>query len=281
MRGHACFRSGRRCGRGGRGGWAGLAGLNTLLGCSCTDGIVQGAPVGWLQVLERLVVRERRGVLELSDGSGRLSGLGKGQHRGTGTDTCDPQQSGFLHGWNTSDGPSGTLGNASHAGRASPCQPAGAGWAGSEGSGRAVLAFRLKVGGRRVERGEHDRSNRHGIRCRRQFRHHRCCVTSAGADVAAVTLRIAVRAAGVLVCMPLAGMRGASVSMVVPVHAMVRVAHSRGELTRLTRFCAKHGRSHRTPEREQHANQQQNEDAKKSHGQKTSRRWSSPFVKKH
>lgn len=106
-------------------------------------------------------------------------------------------------------------------------------------------------------------------------------MTSTGTDVAAVTLRIAAGAAGVLVCVPLAGMRDASVSMVVPVHTMVRVAHCRGELTRLTRFCAKHGRSHRTPEGEQHANQQQNEDAKKSHGQKNSRRWSSPYVKRH
>ena len=48
-------------------------------------------------------------------------------------------------------------------------------------------------------------------------------------------------------------------------NAMVRVADFGRDFIRLSRFCTKHGRGHRTPEGEQHANKQQNEDAKKSH----------------
>jgi hypothetical protein len=79
--------------------------------------------------------------------------------------------------------------------------------------------------------------------------------------VAAVTLGSIVGSGHAFVCVPLVCVGG----NVVAVHAMVRMADCGGELTRLARFCTKHGRGHRTPEGEQHANKQQNEDAKKSH----------------
>ncbi|KAB0579052.1 hypothetical protein F7Q92_15320 [Ideonella dechloratans] len=79
--------------------------------------------------------------------------------------------------------------------------------------------------------------------------------------MAAVTLGSIVDSGYALVCVPLVCV----VVNVVAVHAMVRVADFGRDFIRLSRFCTKHGRGHRTPEGEQHANKQQNEDAKKSH----------------
>lgn len=163
---------------------------------------------------------------------------------------------------------------ASHGGRARPFQPAKAGRAGSDDSGRTVLAFRLEVRHRRVERGERDGGNRRSARHGRQCRHHRGCVTSAGAEVAAVSLGAIVTTCGVPVGMSMVCVCVSAVRVVAALHAMVCMTDSDREFTRLAGLCAQHGRANCAPEGEQHANQQQNEDAKSSHLGKLSRAWS-------
>jgi len=83
-------------------------------------------------------------------------------------------------------------------------------------------------------------------------------MTPACADVAAINLGPVVGASRVRVCirMVLPRMCGTAVHVFVTMHAMVRVTDHGGELTRLAWFFTKHGRSYRTPEGEQYANQQ-------------------------
>ncbi len=127
------------------------------------------------------------------------------------------------------------------------------------------MTFRLEVGGRSAEVWEHDGSNRHGAGWGRHRRNHRRSVASAGTDVAAVTLGPVVGNRRALVSVPWVCVRGNHIRVVVPMHAVMSMADCDRELARLTRLCAKHGRSHRAPEGKQHANKQQNKDAKYSH----------------
>lgn len=64
---------------------------------------------------------------------------------------------------------------------------------------------------------------------------------------------------------------GHSPHVVMGVHAMVRMNYGRSGPVRLALLWTSHGCSYRPPEREQHANQQQNEDTKGFHVEKLSR----------
>jgi hypothetical protein len=78
--------------------------------------------------------------------------------------------------------------------------------------------------------------------------------------VAAVTLGPIVGSGHAFVCV---GFN--VVGMVVALRAVVCMTDCGRDFIRLSRFCTEHGRGHRTPEGEQYANKQQNEDAKESH----------------
>lgn len=83
--------------------------------------------------------------------------------------------------------------------------------------------------------------------------------------MAAVALGPIVGSGHAFVRVPLVCVGGNVVGMVVAVHAVVGMADGDCYFTRLSRFCAEHGCGNRTPDGEQHAKQQQNEDAKESH----------------
>lgn len=51
----------------------------------------------------------------------------------------------------------------------------------------------------------------------------------------------------------------------ITVHAVKRRTHGQGHLAGLARLCAHHGRSDRTPQGQQHCDQQHNEQAKRFH----------------
>lgn len=83
--------------------------------------------------------------------------------------------------------------------------------------------------------------------------------------MAAVSLGLVIGTRGVVTSLSMVRMGANAVHMLTTVQAMVRVTGSGREPTRLARFRAQHRCSNRPPKGQQHANQQQNEDAKNSH----------------
>ncbi|MFT3859116.1 MAG: hypothetical protein QM742_16990 [Aquabacterium sp.] len=96
-------------------------------------------------------------------------------------------------------------------------------------------------------------------------------MTSTRTEMTAFALGLFVGAYRSVIWVLMIRVLGGTLHFVMGVHAMVRMNYGCSEPVRLTLLWASHGCSYRPPEREQHANQQQDEDTESFHVEKLSR----------
>lgn len=96
-------------------------------------------------------------------------------------------------------------------------------------------------------------------------------MTSARTKVTAFALGLLVGVCRSAIRMLMIGVFGNTFHIIMAVHAMVGMNRCHSEPARLALLWASHGCGHCAPEREQHANQQQNEGTKGFHVEKLSR----------